>query len=405
MDKHMNSVVIVGGGHAAAEAAIALRIQGWEGDIKLISDEDVLPYQRPPLSKGYFHNTVTSAQLLIKKQALYEKANVDVMLGLSVVAIDRLSQAITVSSGAIIGYSQLIIATGAQARMLNIPGAELPCVSYLRTLNDANNIIANIKKNSHLLVIGGGYIGLEIAASARKLGARVTILESFERVLSRVTNEQMSGFYQSLHKDNGVDLKLNTGIEEIHATEDGYVATLNDGSNINFDHTVVGIGVIPNTGLAEAAGLECDNGIVVNEYTLTSDPSIYAIGDVSNHPNEFYARNIRLESVPNAMEQAKVAAANICGKPKIHNSFPWFWSDQYNVKLQTAGLSQGYDETIVRGDMAQKKFALFYLKEGKIIAVDAINSPKDFMKAKALIPQGLTVSKDKLADITKNWFD
>ena len=401
----MQQVVIIGASHAGAEAAIALRIQGWEGKILLIGDEPTLPYQHPPLSKGYFHQAVTSEQLLIKKQALYDKAKVELMLNESVTAIDKSNKSICLASGTVICFDYLIIATGARARKLNIPGADLGCINYLRTLHDANQIIAQVNADSHLLVVGAGYIGLEIAASARKLGAKVTVLESFGRVLSRVTNVQMSEFYQNLHRQNGVHIKLNSGVTEFRRSGARYVAILPDAQELTFDSAVVGIGVIPNTELAEVAQIKCENGIVVNEKTLTSEPDIFAIGDVSNHPNPFYQRQIRLESVPNAMEQAKVAAATICGKEKVHNAFPWFWSDQFDVKLQTAGLSQGYDSTVIRGDIAAKKFALFYLKEGKVIAVDAINSPKDFMKAKMLIPTGISISESKLADTTSQWFE
>tara|TARA_R110002153_G_scaffold124543_6_gene270989 strand:+ start:8757 stop:9962 length:1206 start_codon:yes stop_codon:yes gene_type:complete len=401
----MQQVVIIGASHGGAEAAIALRTQGWEGKILLVGDEPTLPYQRPPLSKGYFHQAVTDQQLLIKKPSLYEKAKVEVMLGESVTAIDKVNKSISLASGLSISFDYLIIATGARARKLSIPGSDLSCINYLRTLADADKIISQVNAKSHLLVVGAGYIGLEIAASASKLGAKVTVLESFPRVLSRVTNEQMSEFYQNLHAQHGVDIKLNSGVTEFRRSGERYVAVLPDGEELTFDSAVIGIGVIPNIELAELAGLECENGIVVDNKTMTSEPGIFAIGDVSNHPNPFYQRQIRLESVPNAMEQAKVAAATICGKEKTHDAFPWFWSDQFDVKLQTAGLSQGYDSTVIRGDIAAKKFALFYLKEGKVIAVDAINSPKDFMKAKMLIPTGISIPESKLADTSSDWFE
>jgi len=401
----MQQVVIIGGSHAGAEAAIALRTQGWEGRILLVSNEPTLPYQRPPLSKGYFHRAISKEQLLIKKQPLYDKAKVEVMLGESVTKIDKTIKSVSLASGSSISYDFLIIATGARPRKLTIPGADLPSINYLRTLIDTEQIIGQVTADSHLLVVGAGYIGLEIAASATKLGAKVTVLESLERVLSRVTNEQMSDFYQNLHKQNGVEIKLNSGVTEFRRSEERYVAVQAEGQQISFDTAVIGIGVVPNIELAEEAGLKCENGIVVDNKTRTSDPHVFAIGDVSSHPNQFYQRQIRLESVPNAMEQAKVAAATICGKDKSHDAFPWFWSDQFDVKLQTAGLSQGYDSTVIRGDMAEKKFALFYLKDGKVIAVDAINSPKDFMKAKMLIPTGITISESKLADTSSEWFD
>lgn len=401
----MQQVVIIGASHAGAEAAIALRTQGWEGKIILIGDEPTLPYHRPPLSKGYFHQAISDQQLLLKKPALYEKADVELMMGESVSHIDKTAKTVILATGVVIPFAHLIIATGARARKLAIEGADLPCINYLRTLNDADQIIRQVKPDSHLLVVGAGYIGLEIAASATKLGAKVTVLESLDRVLSRVTNAQMSEFYQDLHKHNGVEIKLNSTTTAFRKAGDRYIATLADGQEITFDSAVVGIGVIPNVELAEEAGLACENGIVVNEKTITSEPTIFAIGDVSNHPNEFYQKNVRLESVPNAAEQAKVAAANICGKQKTHVSFPWFWSDQYDVKLQTAGLSQGYDSTVIRGDMAAKKFALFYLKDGKVIAVDAINSPKDFVKAKMLIPSGLNIAESKLADTSCEWYE
>jgi 3-phenylpropionate/trans-cinnamate dioxygenase ferredoxin reductase subunit len=400
----MKTVLIIGGGHAAAAAVVALRNSKWDGKIVMISDESDLPYQRPPLSKGYLLGSINEQQLPIKNRALYHKLNCELKLGMSVIHIDRNCKRLTTKNGEYINYDHLIIATGTSARKLSVPGADLECVHYLRTLADAKRIKQYIAPKTKLLIVGAGYIGLEIAASATKIDANVVVLETQERVLSRVTNPYMSEFYQTLHASNGVDIKLNTELNELRRTTTGFQAQLNNGELLHFDLAVVGIGVQPNQALAEEAGLECNNGIVVDSTTRTKDPSIYAIGDVSNHPNEFYATRLRLESVPNATEQAKTAAKNICGIHNEYNAFPWFWSDQYDVKLQTAGLSQGYDTAVLRGDMNTRSFALFYLKAGKLIALDAINSPRDFIKAKQLIPIGLSITPERIEDTDTDWF-
>jgi 3-phenylpropionate/trans-cinnamate dioxygenase ferredoxin reductase subunit len=400
----MKTVLIIGGGHAAAAAVVALRASKWDGKIVMISDENDLPYQRPPLSKGYLLGSINEQELPIKSRFLYDKLDCELKLGITVTHIDRNSKKLTTKNGEHVNYDHLIIATGTSARKLSVPGADLECVHYLRILADAKRIKQYIAPKIKLLIVGAGYIGLEIAASATKIGASVVVLETQERVLSRVTNPEMSDFYQTLHASNGVDIKLNTGLNELRRTSTGYQAFLNNGEILYFDLAVVGIGVQPNQALAEEAGLECNNGIVVDSTTRTKDPSIYAIGDVSNHPNAFYTTRLRLESVPNATEQAKIAAKNICGIYSDYNALPWFWSEQYDVKLQTAGLSQGYDMSVLRGDMSTHSFALFYLKAGKLIAMDAINSPRDFIKAKQLILAGFNITPERIEDINSDWF-
>jgi 3-phenylpropionate/trans-cinnamate dioxygenase ferredoxin reductase subunit len=400
----MRTIIVVGGGHAAAEAVVALRTKGWEERIIMISNESTLPYHRPPLSKAYLVDAISADKLVLKKEAIYQKLNIEIMLNTEVVAIHAAQKQIELSYQSQIEYDKLIIATGTRPRLLPIPGAELSNVHYLRTVNDVNNIKAAISKGTKVLIVGAGYIGLEVAASLQKLGAKPTVLEAAGRVLARVTNAQMSDFYQTLHAAHGVAIKLNAALTKLSATEHGHIAELADGTQIEYDMAIIGIGVIPNSELAQVAGITCDNGILVNEYTQSSDPDVYAIGDVSNHPNPFYQRHVRLESVPNAMDQAKAAASHILGNPTAYDVLPWFWSDQYDIKLQTAGLSQGYDETVLRGDIDSHAFALFYLKEGELIAVDAINSPKDFMKAKQLIPTRFTPNKAKIANVSEDWF-
>ena len=398
------NVVVVGGGHAAAEVVVALRQKGWQGKIYMISDESQLPYQRPPLSKDFLNGVLSEERLLIKNPKLYEKADCQVMLNCRVTDIDRDQQQVALSNGESLYYDHLILATGTRARKLPIPGADLPCVHYLRTLNDVKVIQPKLKQGARVLLIGGGYIGLEIAASARKSGCEVTLLEAQERVLARVTCETMSEFYQNLHRGHGVDIRLNTIIESIAESDTGYLATCTDGSEIEFDCAIVGIGVLPNVELALNADIECDNGIVVDEYTRSSDHKVYAIGDCSNHPSALYNKRVRLESVPNAAEQAKTVASAINGNLVPYTALPWFWSNQYDIKLQTAGLSHDYDDIVVRGDVAQGKFCIFYLKDQHIAALDAINSPADFMKAKAYIADKISVDKTELADESKVWF-
>jgi len=381
----MTGVVIIGASHAAAEAVSTLARKNYPGTITLIGDEELLPYQRPPLSKEYFGGDVTLEQLYIKGPAMYERANVDQKLGCTVESIDRQAKTIVLDSGETIAYDKLILATGTRARKLALEGADLPQMYYLRTKKDVDKIRIALQGKSKLLIVGAGYIGLEVAASAVQQGIEVTVLEATGRVLQRVTSPTVSEFYYTLHQQEGVEIRLNTVLDKFVATESGAQAVMAEGETLDFDCAVIGVGVVPNIELAEQAGLACKNGIVVNEFTQTADPDIYAVGDCSNHPSFIYNRNLRLESVPNAMAQAKTAALSICGEAVAYNEVPWFWSDQYDVKLQTVGLCQGYDQLIVRGDILQRKFSVFYLQTGRLLAVDAINSPAEFMVSKKLV--------------------
>ncbi|MGK0374519.1 MAG: 3-phenylpropionate/trans-cinnamate dioxygenase ferredoxin reductase subunit [Arenicella sp.] len=391
-------VVIVGASHAAAEAIASLRKFGWSGGITLIGDELELPYQRPPLSKGYYKGEVGAEKLLIRPASFYQKNDVKLMLGRRVEAINREIKTVSLEAGEQVAYQHLILATGTRARQLPIEGADLDCINYLRTKHDVDVIQSQLTAGSKLLIVGAGYIGLEVAASAVRQGLEVIVFEAMDRVLARVTSPQVSEFYQQLHKEEGVEIRLNSALQRFEKTNNGCYAITADSETIPFDAAVVGIGVVANTELADDAGLACENGILVNQFTQTDDHSIFAIGDCSNHHNILYDRRIRLESVPNAVEQAKVAAAKICGQDTIYNQLPWFWSDQYEVKLQTAGLFQDHDQVVTRGDANNRKFAAFYLKNGVLIAVDALNSPAEFMLSKKIILQQLSPSPEKLAD-------
>ena len=394
----MKSVVIVGASHAAAETIASLRKFGWDGKIVLIGDEPMLPYQRPPLSKAYYQGDIEAEKLLIRPESFYEKNEVVVKLGVRVDSINREAHSVTLNNGETVDYTHLILATGTRARKLPIPGADLDKINYLRTKQDVDLIKSQLQSGSTLVIVGAGYIGLEVAASAVKRGVKVVVFEAMDRVLARVTSPQVSEFYQTVHQQEGVEIRLNSGLTKFEKDGSGLIAYTADGEQIKCDSVIVGIGVIPNIELAEDAGLDCDNGIIVDQFTQTNDPAIFAIGDCSNHHSIIYDRRIRLESVPNAMEQAKVAAATICGRGQAYNQLPWFWSDQYDVKLQTAGLLQDYDQVVTRGDQENRKFAVFYLKKGQLIAVDALNSPAEFMLSKKLIINKVSPNIDQLAD-------
>ena len=384
-----NRAVVIGASHAAVQLMISLRQHGWEGSITVVSDEDHQPYQRPPLSKAYLAGTVSTEQMALRAPAAYEKLGVRFMLSTRVTGLAAESKTLHLDNGETLSFDKLALCTGARARPLPIPGTDLSAVHYLRTLDDVKGIQASASTAKTAVIIGGGYIGLETAASLSKLGVKVTVLETESRLLKRVASPQVSEFYQRLHTEEGIDIRLNTQAAEL--TGDGNVARVicADGSAIDADMAIIGIGVIANTELAAEAGLAIDNGILVNEFAQTSHPDIVAAGDCTNHPNPLLNRNIRLESVPNASEQAKAAAASICGIEKAYAELPWFWSDQFDVKLQIVGMNQGYTDVVVRGDNQEgRSFSVFYLHETTILAADCINRPKDFMLAKKLILQG-----------------
>jgi len=391
--------IIIGASHAAGQYVVSLRQSGWDGDITLIGDEPNVPYHHPPLSKDYLSGEKTAEELLIRPEEAYASANVMLKLGTRVTKIDRAAKTVTTDKDETIAYDKLVLATGARVRKLPIDGADLSNVFYLRDMADVTAIKGAMISAKRAVIIGGGYIGLETAASLKKLGFDVTVLEAMPRILQRVTAPELSEFYKRIHSEEGVRIVEDTIAAKIAKNNEGLIVTDKAENTYSADFAIIGIGVIPNTELADEAGLECGNGIVVNEFCQTNDPDIYAIGDVTWHYNIKYDRHLRLESVPNATEQAKVAANHICDKPKAYDSLPWFWSDQYDLKLQIAGLSNGYDDLIVRGDRKDSRsFAAFYFKGDKLLAVDAVNAPREFAMTRMVLGKSKTLDKQKIAD-------
>jgi len=391
--------VIIGGSHAAAQLGGSLRQGGWEGAISIVGDEALPPYHRPPLSKDYLAGNKHSDELLIRPVSYYEKARIDLVLGNRVTAIDRDARRVTLHDGGSIPYTKLALATGARVRKLSLPGHDLDGVFYLRDLKDVNSMRTFVGAGKSAVIIGGGYIGLETAASLRKLRMEVTVLEALPRVLQRVTAPEVSAFYSRVHGEEGVKIITEAAVDSLQGTGAIKAVGLADGTAIKADMVVIGVGVLPATELAEDAGLAVDNGIVVDEFARTSDHNIVAAGDCTNHHNPIYNRQLRLESVQNATDQAKTAANTLCGKLEAYNALPWFWSDQYDLKLQIAGLSQGFDQVVIRGDSESgRSFAAFYFHQSRLIAVDAINRPKEFMMTRRALTAGSSADPAQLGD-------
>jgi 3-phenylpropionate/trans-cinnamate dioxygenase ferredoxin reductase subunit len=392
-------VVIIGAGHAGGTAAALLRQYGFAGSITMIGEEPIPPYQRPPLSKAWLKGEADAESLALKPESFYAEQAIDLRMGLRVRAIERTAKLVWLENGDNFAYEILILATGARARRLTIPGADLDGVLELRSAADAERLKARLGPGQRLAVIGGGYIGLEAAASARALGADAVVIESEARVLARVACETLSSFFQDYHRARGVGFELGARIEALEG-DAGKVAgvRLTDGGTIACDVALVGVGVVPNDEIARDAGLDCVDGVVVDLEARTSDPAIFAIGDVSHRPLPLYDRMFRLQSVPNALEQAKQAAAAIVGRPPPTPEVAWNWSDQFDVKLQLAGLPFDVDEILVRGDPKSAHFAVFHLKEGRVQAVEAVNAAPEFMAGKQLIASRRPVARDRLAD-------
>ena len=391
--------LIIGASHAGAQAAVSLRQAGYGGQITLLGEETVAPYHRPPLSKDFLSGDRGEADILLRPVESYAASDINLKLGVRAGAIDPKGKTVRTEDGENLLYDALILATGARTRRLPIPGTDLPNVFYLRDTMDVDAIRARVSPGDRAVIIGGGYIGLETAASLRKRGMEVTLLEAQPRILQRVTSDVMSDFYRRVHREEGVEIVEDCIASSIESSEDGgsLIVKTSCGQSWPAHLVVIGIGVIPNSELAEFAGLETADGISVNEFCQTSDPDIYAIGDVAWHENPLYGRAMRVESVPNATEQAKTVAAHLTGQAKPFSALPWFWSDQFDLKLQIAGLSDGYDEVVLRGDPDKgRSFAAYYFKGDNLLAVDAVNAPRDFMMAKMALSKGQTLDKSRL---------
>mgnify|MGYP000356486055 FL=1 len=391
----MTGIVIIGAGHAAGQAAASLRQAKFEGSITIIGDEAHVPYQRPPLSKQYLAGTQVADKVYLRAEKFYADKDIQLMLDTRATQIDPGTKTINLDNGETIAYEKLLISTGSRPRKLSIEGSDLSGIHYLRTMDDVDGIRADVKPGANLVIVGGGYIGLEVAAVGIELGMNVHVLEMEERILQRVTTPEMSAYYHKLHSDRGVHIHTQTGVTGFSGN--GKVENVLCGDeSFAADIVIVGIGIIPNIEIAEEAGIFCDNGIVVDDHCCTSDPDIYAAGDCTNHPNPLMNKRLRLESVPNAMDQARVSTANMLGDDKVYAAIPWFWSDQYELKLQMVGFSADGDSQVLRGDMENHQFAIFYLKDGKVVAADAVNSPKEFMLCKQLV--GKPADPAQLAD-------
>ncbi len=395
-------VVIVGAGQGGAAAALQLRQQGFAGSVAMIGRESEPPYERPPLSKEYLLGEKTFERLYVRPPEFWPGKAIDLILSAEVTALDPKAQVLTLSNGDSVTYGHVIWATGGDPRRLMIPGAELAGVHAVRTRGDADAILAGLDGTDHVVVIGGGYIGLEAAAVLRKLSKDVTLLEMLPRVLARVAGPQLSAFFEGEHRAQGVDLRTETGIEAILGEGRVSGVRLADGSEISCQMVIVGIGIVAAVGPLLSAGAAGGNGVDVDAMCRTSLPNVFAIGDCAAHANRFADGAVmRLESVQNANDQAAIAVKALLGNGEDYTATPWFWSNQYDLKLQTVGLSTGYDQEIVRGDMASRSFSVIYLRQGRVIALDAVNAVKDYVQARKLVEEGACIAPEDLADASR----
>jgi 3-phenylpropionate/trans-cinnamate dioxygenase ferredoxin reductase subunit len=394
----ISTILIIGGGQAGAQAIDTLRREGFKGRLVLVGDEPELPYQRPPLSKKFLSGELAADRLPFRHQSFYDEHRVELKLGIRAMRLDPANRKVVLSNGEDVVYDRLLLCLGAVSRHLTCPGADLPGVHYLRAIADVPQIQAALKPGTRAVIIGGGYIGLETAATARKMGCLVTVLEMADRVMNRVVASNVSEYFAHEHRAHGVNIVCNTRVVRLEGSARVERVVCADGTSYEADLLVVGVGAVANVELAGDAGLKCDNGIVVDEYCRTSDPAIFAAGDCTNHPSLRFEMRVRLESVDNAFEQAKAAALNMLDKPTVHDRVPWFWSDQFDNKLLIVGLSQGHDQQLTRGDPALRSFTVCYLKGGELLAVEAVNHSKDYMAARKLIAERARPNLDKLAD-------
>lgn len=394
-------VVIVGAGHGGAQAAIALRQNGFAGSITVVGREPELPYERPPLSKEYLARDKSFERILIRPAAFWEERLVTMQLGVEVTAVDAATRQLTLSDGTTLGYGSLIWATGGDPRRLSCAGHDLAGVHAVRTREDADRLMAELDAGaSRAVVIGGGYIGLEAAAVLTKFNVAVTLLEALPRVLARVAGEALSSFYEAEHRAHGVDLRTSVAVDSIEGA-DGKVTgvRLADGTVLPADLVIVGIGIIPAVAPLLAAGAAGGNGVNVDEFCRTSLPDVYAIGDCAAHASAFaQGAVIRLESVQNANDQATTVARAITGNPVPYRATPWFWSNQYDLKLQTVGLSTGHDQTVLRGDPTTRSFSVIYLRAGQVVALDCVNLPRDYVQGRKLVEAAAVIAPKRLAD-------
>ena len=391
-----HNIVIIGAGQAGAQAVATFRAEGYSGAITMVGDEPFAPYQRPPLSKAYLMGTLERARLFLKPDTFYRDAACEVILDVGVHAIDRAAKTVALSDGRALAYDQLLLATGTRVRKIKCPGADLPGIHYLRSIADVDELSAVFHKGKRLAIVGGGYIGLEVAAVAAKHGLAVTVFEAMDRVMARAVSCPVSEFFDKEHRAAGVKLLLNTSVESFEGSGQ-LEAVRAGGKTYAADMALVGIGVVPNMELARDAGLACEDGIVVDRNCATADPAIFAAGDCTWHVGR-EGVPLRLESVQNAIDQAKHAACAMVGKPKLYSEVPWFWSDQYDLKLQIAGLARATDQIVLRGDPASRKFSVFHLRDGVVAAVESVNAPAEYLVGRKLIGEGARAAPKRLAD-------
>ena len=391
-------IVIIGAGQAGVQAVQSLRAEGYAGAITMIGDEAYPPYQRPPLSKAYLLGSFARERLFLKPDAFYREAGCELILNTAAAAIDRAAKKVVLKDGRALAYDKLLLATGTRVRKLSCPGADLPGIHHLRDIADVDGLQNVFKAGARIAIVGGGYIGLEVAAVGAKRGLDVTVFETADRLMARAVSQPVSTFFAREHAAAGVKLNLNTSVEAFEGK--GKVEGIRAGGNVyQADLALVGIGVVPNDMLARESGLPCQDGIIVDQNAMTADPSVFAAGDCTRHVGR-EGVEIRLECVQNAIDQAKHAAPAMLGRPKTYSEVPWFWSDQYDLKLQIAGLARPTDQLVLRGDPASRKFAVFHLRDAAVAAVEAVNAAPEYLIGRKMIADGARIAPETLADLS-----